>query len=333
MEKLLVFQTAFLGDLILTSPLLKSLKRTFPSSELHLVVRSGLEEVFKGFWAVDRVIPFNKKGLWSFAKKLRSESYSLAISPHRSHRTGLILFLAGIPKRVGYDRAGFSFLYTDRVKHEFKKGLHEVERLLRLLKPLERVFRVVYDRGVELALSQEEFLSSLNKFSLKSKSYAVLAPGSVWPTKAWLPEYFAKVGDFLKKKGYEVVVLGSKTDRVYCERVCTFTKNAFLNLCGKTSLREFFSLIKGASIVVSNDSSPVHAAAAFKTPVVEVYGATVPDFGFFPYGPGKFVEVEGLKCRPCGLHGGKRCPEGHFKCMKELKPEKVISAVEELLNT
>jgi len=326
--KVLLFQTAFLGDLILTSPLIKSLKKTFPDSEVHLVVRKGLESVFNGFSAVDRIIPFDKKGVWKFSKKLRQEGYSLAVSPHRSHRTALILFLSRIPRRIGYDKAGFSFLYTDTVSHEFRRELHEVNRLLNLLKPLEAEHSVVYDREVELPLSREEFEENLKKFSLKESAYAVLAPGSVWPTKAWLPEYFAEVGKYLLKKGIPVVIVGSKADYRYCKKVFREMDGAAVNLCGKTSLKEFFAVIKGAKLLISNDSSPVHVAAAFKTPVIEIYGATIPDFGFFPYGPGKFVELKGLPCRPCGLHGGKKCPEGHFRCMVDLKPELVIREID-----
>jgi len=101
--KILVFQTAFLGDLILTSPLLKSLKRTFKKAQLHLVVRKGLESIYEGFWPVDRVIPFDKKGIWAISRKLKRENYDLAVSPHRSHRSSLILWLSRIPIRIGYD--------------------------------------------------------------------------------------------------------------------------------------------------------------------------------------------------------------------------------------
>ncbi|ADU97041.1 lipopolysaccharide heptosyltransferase II [Thermovibrio ammonificans HB-1] len=329
MEKIVVFQTAFLGDLILTAPLLKSLKRTFPSGELHLVVRKGLETVFEGFWPVDRVIPFDKRGIWKFAQELRREKYTLAVSPHRSHRTSLILFLSGAKRRIGYDKAGFSFLYTDRVKHEFKEGLHEIDRQLRLLEPLEQEVEVTYDKEPELPVSQEEVERVKGKFSLKTP-YAVLAPGSVWPTKAWLPEYYAEVANFLLKRGITPVLVGGKGDSTYCNRCFSFMEGG-VNLCGRTDLKEFFAVVKGAKVVVSNDSSPVHVAVSVKTPVVEVYGPTVPAFGFFPYGRGNWVELE-LPCRPCGIHGGKRCPEGHFRCMKELKPEAVIEKVRELLS-
>ena len=328
--KVLVFQTAFLGDLILTSPLLRTLKKSL-KGEVHIVVRKGLEEVFKEFWAVDRIIPFDKKGVFKLSSQLKKEKYSIALSPHRSHRTSLILFLSGIKRRIGYDKSGFSFLYTDRVKHEFKEGYHEVERLLKLTEPLKGEFKLEIDKELELPLKEEEeALKTQEKFNLR-RDYAVLAPGSVWPTKAWIPEYFAEVGKWLIKVGLTPVIVGAKGDYKYCKEVERELPSS-LNLCGKTSLREFFSVIKGAKIVVSNDSAPVHVACALKTPVIEIYGPTVPKFGFFPYGKGKIVEVKGLNCRPCSVHGGRKCKKGDFKCMKELKPEKVIKAAEELLN-
>jgi len=327
--RVLVFQTAFLGDLILTSPLLKSLKKSLPEAKVDLVVRKGLEEVFRGAPFVDQIIPFDKKGVFKFARRLKERNYELVLSPHRSHRTALILFLAGIKERIGYDTAGFSFLYTQRVKYRMGKGVHEIDRLLDLLKPLKGRFNLEIDGEPELPTSPKEVEEAKEKFNLKGP-YAVIAPGSAWPTKAWVPEGFAEVARFLKGVGLEAVLVGSKGDESYCS-ACQRLFPQVVNLCGKTTIRELFAVIKGAEVVVSNDSAPVHAAVSLKTPVVEVYGPTVPDFGFFPYRNGKWVELQGLSCRPCGIHGGKRCPEGHFKCMRELPPEKVIEAVKELL--
>lgn len=328
--RVLVYQTAFLGDLILTSPLLKSIHKTFPESKVHLLLRRGFEDVFKGFEFVSP-IPVSKPFPLSLSKLVRELSPDIAISPHRSHRASLTLFLSRVPRRIGFDRAGFSFLYTDRVPHRFQRGLHEVERNLSLLKPLERELTVIYDREPELPVPEIEVEKVLKKFSLK-RPYVVVAPGSVWPTKAWLPEYYGEVIKHFSKKGFAVVIVGSKGDLPYCNKACEFSDRGALNLCGKTSLREFFSLVKGAELVISNDSSPVHVAVSVKTPVVEIYGATVPDFGFYPYGKGEVVQLEGLQCRPCGIHGGKRCPEGHFRCMVDLKPEIVIEKAEKLLS-
>jgi len=327
--RILIYQTAFLGDLILTSPLVKSVKRSFPQAEIYLVVRKGLEETFRGFDYL-KILTSQKESPFKFSKLLKELSFDVAISPHRSHRTSLTIFLSGIPRRIGFKNSGFSFLYTDTVPHEFKKEIHEVERNLNLLKPLERNYRILYDREPELIVEEEEVEAAATKFSLK-KPYVVLAPGSVWPTKAWLPEYYAEVAKFVTSKGYQAVIVGSQRDSAYCRETWERSGKSALNLCGKTTLREFFSIVKGAKLVVSNDSSPVHVAVSVKTPVVEIYGSTVPDFGFYPFGTGETVELKGLKCRPCGVHGRKRCPEGHFKCMVDLKPKAVIEKLEKFL--
>ncbi len=325
--RILVFQTAFLGDLILTSPLLKSLKKSFKGAEVALVVRKGLESVFSNAPFVDRIIPFDKKGVYGFSRYLRD--YDIAISPHRSHRTSLVLWFSRIKRRIGFDISGFSFLYTDRVKYVRKRGIHEIDRNLSLLKPLEEEFSVTYETAPELPLADDEVSKVIGKFSL-DVPYVVVAPGSVWATKRWLPEYYAEVCNYVKGRGFDVVLVGSASERDVCSAV-EARAGVVKNLCGVTSLREFFAVVKGARLVVSNDSSPVHVAVSVGTPVVEIYGATVPAFGFFPYGEGDFVEIKNLPCRPCGIHGGKKCPEGHFRCMRDLKPGMVIEKLERYL--
>ena len=329
-RKILIFQTAFLGDLILTSPLIKSVKKSFPEADVSLVVRKGFKSVFAKSPYLSEIIEFDKKGILRFASFLKSKNFDLVISPHRSHRTSLILFLSGIKRRIGFDKSGFAFLYTDIVKHRMEKGIHEIDRNLSLLTPLKN-YPLKVDNEPELPISSEEAEKTVKKFNLE-KPFIVLAPGSVWKTKAWLPENFAKVGDYFYKQGFQIVIVGSAKDIPYCQTTEESMKNKAKNLCSKTTLREFLSIIKSASLVISNDSSPVHAAVSFNTPVVEIYGSTVPDFGFFPYRNGTYVEppVE-LPCRPCGIHGKKECPEKHFKCMKSITPEKVITAAESLI--
>ncbi|SMP06726.1 heptosyltransferase-2 [Desulfurobacterium pacificum] len=329
-KKILIFQTAFLGDLILTSPLIKSVKKSFPETEVSLVVRKGFKSVFAQSPYLSEIIEFDKKGIFRFSSFLKSKNFDLVISPHRSHRTSLILFLSGIRRRIGFDKSGFAFLYTDRVKHKMEKRVHEIDRNLNLLTPLKN-YSLIVDNEPELPISDEEAEKTAKKFKLE-KPFIVLAPGSVWKTKAWLSENFAKVGDYFYKQGFQVVIVGSNKDAPYCQVTEENMKGKAKNLCGKTTLREFFSIIKRASLVISNDSSPVHAAVSFNTPVVEIYGATVPDFGFFPYRNGIYVEppIE-LPCRPCGIHGRKECPEKHFKCMKSITPEMVITTAESLI--
>ncbi|WP_456437977.1 lipopolysaccharide heptosyltransferase II [Desulfurobacterium sp.] len=326
MKRILIFQTAFIGDLVLVSSLIKSVAKTYSEAEVFLVCKKGYEAIYEGFQYLKGVIPYDKKGIRGFASKLKSIKFDAVFSPHRSHRTATLLFLSGIPLRVGFDTAGFSFLYTRRVK--YKRNVHEVERNIQLLLAVNKAARV--DLQPELFVSKDEVGKVREKFSLEFP-FAVIAPGSVWSTKRWLPEYFASVGKYLiEERGLVPVIVGSAADIPVAEKV--FRQIPFaVNTAGKTNLRELMALIAGSSVVITNDSSPTHFASAFKKPVVTMFGPTVKEFGFYPLGEKAKVAEIPLYCRPCGIHGGKRCREGHFKCMRDLTPEKVFPLIDEVL--
>ncbi len=327
--RIVVWQTAFLGDLILTTPLFSSIKRIFPDSHLSVIAKPFGRDVLKNNDDVDELIVFDKKSMstWELIKKIKRK-FDIAISPHRSHRASYSLFLARIPFRVGFDKAGFSFLYTKTVPHRFD-GTHEIERNLRLLTVFDEYDSEKLIKTPKIVLSEDEE-GFYKKHGLKEKDYVLIAPGSKWKTKRWTPEGFGKVIDLLIDRGERVVLIGSKEDIKFTEEVLRFSKKGYdvLNLVGKTSLRETFSLIKSGKLLISNDSAPVHMAVAFGTPVVDIYGPTVTDFGFYPYRNGKVVEIDNLECRPCGLHGHRECPTGTHDCMKMIKPEMVLDAVD-----
>jgi len=335
--KIILWQTAFLGDLILTTPLIRSLKKLFFDSHLTLITKPFGKDVLENNPYVDSLIIFNSKkdSTLTLIKRLRKEKFDIAISPHRSHRASYSLFLSGIPERIGFDRAGFSlagfsFLYTKTVPHRFD-GTHEIDRNLSLLSVFPQFSQKKLTKYPQLFLDPEEdeiFLS----YGLESKKYILIAPGSKWKTKMWTTKSFASVIDNLVEMGEIPVLIGGAEDRQIGEEILNKVRDRekVLNLIGKTSLRESFSLIKHGKALISNDSAPVHMAVSFNTPVVDIYGPTVKDFGFYPYRNGVVVEVEGLKCRPCGLHGHNRCPEGHFECMKRITPQMVVSALKNL---
>ncbi len=328
--KIVVWQTAFLGDLILTTPLLASLKKIYPESSIDVITKPFGTEVLKNNPNVKNIIVFDKSknSTFSLIKKLKKEKYNLAVSPHRSHRASYSLFLSKIPERVGFDKAGFSFLYTKKVRHRFD-GTHEIDRNLRLLTVLDGFSEEKLIRYPEIFLSEEEN-NFYKKLGLREKDYILVAPGSKWNTKRWTVEGFSEL---INKIGKEetVVLFGGKEDIEYVSQIEENLKVKTVNLVGKTSLRESFSVVKNAKALISNDSAPVHMAVSFNTPVVSIFGPTVKDFGFYPYRNGVVVEVKGLKCRPCGLHGHKTCPTGTFECMKGIKTYDVLKALDTLI--
>lgn len=328
--RIVLYQTAFLGDLILTTPLIESIKSIFPESHLTVISKPFGKDVFKNNPFVDSLILFDKKKQSTFwLIKQLYKKYDIAISPHRSHRASYILFLSKIPKRVGFDKSGFSFLYTDRMVHKFD-GTHEIDRNLSLLKVFPEYSEDKIKRYPNLYLDnkEDEFYKSLN---IEEKKYVVIAPGSKWPTKRWTAEGYFKVAEVLSKK-INVVFIGSEEDVGFTNEILSLGKIDVINLVGKTTLRESFSIIKHARLLISNDSSPIHMATSFNVPVIDIYGPTVKDFGFYPYRNGIVIEIENLSCRPCGLHGHKICPIKTHECMKNIKPDTILDSVEKLLN-
>jgi heptosyltransferase-2 len=333
MKKIVIWQTAFLGDLILTTPLVESVKKLYPESYLSIITKPFGKEVFKNNPFLDELIIFNKKNMsnWQLIKKLKRKKYDIAISPHRSHRASYSLFLARIPKRIGFDKAGFSFLYTDTVPHRFD-GTHEIVRNLNLLKVLPEYDESKIQRNPNLYLDDEEDVFYKN-FHLKNKNYITVAPGSKWATKRWTVEGFAELINELINRKEVVVLIGSEEDREYADEILKKVekKSEVVNIIGKTNLRQSFSIIKHSKILISNDSAPVHMAVAFNTPVVEIMGPTVKEFGFYPFRNGIVVETQGLSCRPCGLHGHQECPIKTHECMAKISAKEVLKAMDDLL--
>ena len=332
--RILVVQTAYLGDIILTTPLITALKEIFPRSYLALLTTPVGKEALQGMEEIDEIIDYDKKGkergwrgLKNKVKKIREKNFDLALSPHRSFRTAFLLGLSKIPVLVGFEDASFSLVYHFRLPR--KKELHEVERNLELLKPIAELPDNFQPR-IKLPLPRD---FSLEKFGIKKSSLLVgIAPGSVWRTKRWLSEYYARLSDLLKKElGAEVILLGNHSDQKVCQEIENLAQTSLLNLAGKTTIKELLGIISQLDLLVSNDSAPVHIASGYSVPVVVIYGPTVPEFGFTPYQtPHKIIE-KALECRPCHHHGPRACPEGHFRCMKEIPPQEVFEAVVGLL--
>ncbi len=315
--KFLIWQTAFLGDVVLTTPLIRTLKKNYPEAEIAFVGRPFIRDLFKN-WDIN-IIPFSKGFKESFSILKEIKGYDVAIVPHRSLRTALIMMFSRISIRVGFDRSEFPYAFTHRVKHRWE--LHEVDRNLELLKPLriEEVIRETY-----LPISEDEKKNVLKKFGLREKGYIVLNPFSNFPLKEWYLEGWTELIRDLKS--VKVVVTGLKSDIPKAEKLAE--RSDFVNLVGKTSLRELMGVLSGAKLVVSNDSSPVHIANAFGVPAVTIYTATSSRYGFYPL-IGKYINNP-ASCSPCSPNP-KRCRIGTHECLRSLRVETVLEVIQNFL--
>jgi len=328
MKKFLIIHTAFIGDIVLSTPIIEKIKKNSPQSEIYYLTTPQGAAVLKNNPDLKEVLVYDKKnsdrGVKGFIKivnKIRELNIDEAIIPHRYLRSSAIPFFAGIKSRIGYEIASGSFLLTK--KREYKKNLHEVERVLSLAEGSDNG-----DMSIKLYPSNAEVekVETLWKTKgLEGKKVVVLAPGSKWFTKMWPTQYF---NELLKKlalhKEIKVLVIGGKDEEsLEIEK----TENVE-NIIGKSSLLELKAIFDRSDVVVTNDSSPIHIASATEIFIIAIFGATVREFGFYPWSKNSMViETEGLKCRPCGIHGGKSCPEGHFKCMMDIKPETVYNEI------
>lgn len=330
--RILIIHTAFIGDIVLSTPLIKKIKDTYPDSDITYVTTPSGEAILKNNPHLNNIIVYDKRGehkgisgVWQLGKRLRYENFNMVITPHRYLRSSILSWLSRSPIRKGYDLASGSCLFTEKIKYDRTK--HEVEKLLSFVAP-ENKKR--YE--IELYPGEKEKMKGDNLWKenlLEDKKVVVLAPGSKWFTKQWPVEYFNKLAENLKKlSNIRLIVVGGKD-----EINLLIEKENIIDMRGKTSLLELADILSRADVVVTNDSSPIHIASAFKKPrIFALFGPTIEKFGFFPWSlNSKVFQVDGLKCRPCGIHGGKSCPEKHFKCMRDILPEEVFNEIKKYL--
>jgi len=336
-RRILVIQTAFIGDVVLSLPLVQVLRKNFPTAKIDFMLIPRTAELLRNHPDVDELIIFDKKGkdkgikgIIKMVRIISKGNYDVAFIPHRHFRSAIIPFLAGVRIRVGFDKSAFKFLYTYVVEY---RQIHEIERNLSLLEPF----------GIKVNMKELPNLypSDYDKFYIDGLLSGVnsriisIAPGSVWETKRWLKERFAELARFLSDDNFVVALIGGEEDFKLCEEIRRMSgSEKVLNFCGKLSLLQSAELIRRSIVLVSNDTAPMHIAVAMRTPVVAIFGSTVPKFGFYPYGEkDRIVQVENLYCRPCGIHGRRKCPEGHFKCMRLIETEKVYLEVKNLIRS
>ncbi len=328
--KILLIQTAFIGDAILTSPLIRAVRRHFPQAEIDVISNVGTVALFAQNPNINRVFPFIKKPF--FAKiyhflrlllLLRREKYECAISVQSYMTSANLMFLAGIPRRIGFKRQK---LLTDPIVHG---GLmHRTEYYLSLMKAFTQE---KFDRQTELFWPDAEekqaqkFIAPMRE---KGEFLLGMAPGSVWFTKRWLQEYFIELIDCLHAENVRIVLFGGPGETTLCAEIQKQATNKnLINIAGKYSITGSAAIIAKLDLMLVNDSAPLHIANAVKTDAVAIFGPTVRRYGFYPLRQHDTLLERDLSCRPCRHNGGPACPEGHFKCMRDLKPRIVLQVI------
>lgn len=330
----LVIQTSFLGDVILTTPLIAELAMRGP---VDVVTTPAAAPLLANHPAIREVIVYDKRGsdsgpfgMMRLARRVRAGGYDAAYLAQGSHRSGMLARLAGIPTRVGFDTSAGTVWYTKRVRH--RSDRHHAERLWRLAAgdaapdPAPETIR---PRLHPSPADREVVDGLLRGVPTGGATLIALAPGSVWGTKRW--PHFPALAERLARLAstHRIVVIGSAADRPLAAAIAgAGGTDRVIDATGGLSLLASAALLERCAALVTNDSAPLHLASAMGTPTVAIFGSTVPAFGFGPLAPRRAIaEITGLECRPCSAHGPQSCPLGHFKCMKELDVARVLDRV------
>ena len=335
----LVIQTSFLGDMVLTTPLLAELAARGPVDVVATPASAGL---LANHPAVRETIVWDKRGaergvhgVVRLARRLRARRYDAAYLAQGSVRSAVLALLSGARERVGFDSSAGRWLYSRRVA--YRDDRHHAERLWRLAagdaapSPAPDALRPHLAPGDAERAAVDALLREAGH---DGAPLFVLAPGSAWATKAW--PYYDRLAARLTAEG-DVAVIGGAAERDVAAPVLEAVRangGRAIDATGRLSLLASAELIGRATAVVVNDSLPEHLASAMGTPTIAIFGPTVPEFGFGPLAPRSLTMGHtGLACRPCDRHGPRRCPLGHWRCMREIDAAAVAEAVQQLTST
>jgi heptosyltransferase-2 len=341
MQKILVIQTAFIGDLVLATALVESLHQQYPQAAIDVVVRKGNEALFNEHPFINELIVWNKKqhkylNWFSILKKIRAKKYDVLLNVQRFAATGLWTVLSSANTTIGFDKNPLSFLFTHKVKHDVSdNGLHEINRNHALTESLGA-----------LQLCKPKLYPTKSDFEkvkiYQAEKYITIAPASVWFTKQFPLTAWVSFINELKFEG-PIYILGGPGDKdlgdAIVKEVSKLNSNTsstssissaskkIINLSGELGFLASAALQQKAFLNYVNDSAPMHFCSAVNAPVVAIYCSTIPAFGFGPLSTQFFIveTQEQLACRPCGLHGKKQCPLGHFNCAHTIENAQLIA--------
>ena len=319
--KVLVVRFSSIGDIVLTTPVVRGLKKQL-GAEVHYLTKSNFQEVLASNPHIDQLHLLNPNNWSAIVAHLKAEKFDYIIDLHHNARTLKLKLALGV-KAFSFDKINIQKWLLVNLKINRMPALHIVDRYLACVKPL----------GVNKDLQGlDYFITSNDEVSLSSlplafqNGYIGLVIGAQHFTKR-LPK--EKLNELLQRLTQPVVILGGPTDAELAEELCKLAPNRIYNACGKYNLNQSASLVKQAQKIICNDTGLMHIAAAFQKEIHLLWGNTIPAFGMGPYAINNayHYEVPHLNCRPCSKIGFQQCPKGHFNCMNQQDITKLIAQV------
>ncbi len=322
-ENILIIRLSSLGDVLLTTPVVRSLKKKFPSAEIDFLVKPQYKEALKHNPYLRNIFEYVPKNLKEIIKTLRNNKYDFVLDLQNNLRSRKVR-KALKTKTYVFHKPTFEKFMLVHFKKNYFGGVFPIPyRYALAVKDLQ-----LDNEGLDLFLPKD--LAPVIK---KEENYIGFCPGARHFTKRYPAEYFVRLGKLLGKEGFQIAIFGGKDDTEICSEIASKIPNA-KNLCNENKLFETAVNIKECKAVICNDSGLMHTAAAVKTPVVAIFGSTVKEFGFVPFGVKNIIlERNDVPCRPCSHIGREKCPKKHFDCMRKLTPEEVFAETINFLKT
>ncbi len=331
MPKILIVAPNWIGDALLAQPLFARLRKKLPGIVIDALAPGWTAPVLRRMPEINEVIdaPFDHGELalgarWRLGRSVRSRRYDAAIVLPNTFKSALVPFFAGIPLRVGFvGESRYGLLNLVHTLDEKKRPLM-AERYAQLAEKPGTMPALPLAQ-TRLAVDEANLVLDLGRLRLsRAKPIAAFCPGAEYgPSKRWPARHFAALARRLAALGYAVWLFGSERDRAIGEEIAAASEGAAINLCGRTDLAGAIDLLSLAEVVVSNDSGLMHIAAGVGRPVVALYGSSSPEHTP-PLARSHRIVRTGIECSPCFA---RECPLGHFKCMNELAPERVMEEI------
>lgn len=340
-KKILIIGPAWIGDIIIAQALFKFLKQQKIETKIDILAPYWSHGLLSAMPEINEIMDmplghsqFQLKRRWQIGKSLRNKAYQQVIVLPNSWKSSIIPFAAHVPLRTGWlGEMRFGLLNDWKVLKKKKIPLM-VQRFLALgSSPIPDKIAIPWEPyKPSLQIITERVKNTLKNLSLtpSEKPILVLCPGAAFgPAKRWPPEYFAEIANIKYAEKWQVYLLGSKNDQSIAQSIQKLTKNACIDLIGKTSLTQALDILSLATVVISNDSGLMHCTAALGRPLIALYGSSSPEFTP-PLTKNKRILSLNLSCSPCFQ---RECPLVHFNCLKQLKPKQVLTAIDELMNS
>lgn len=323
--KILVIRFSSIGDVVLTTPIVRALKQQLPNAEIHFITKKQFKEVLEHNPNIDRLFTIDKS-ISEVIPELKKEKYDYLIDLHKNTRTLALKFKLG-KKAYSFPKLNFQKWLLVNLKKDKMPKVHIVDRYFKAVEELG----VSNDRlPCDFFIDPKDEVNMEERFGLASKTYITIAIGAQFATKRMPLE---KLQEIIQKIQLPIVLLGGPTDVERANEIMsTLPDKNILSSCGDFNLAQSASIVKQSNVLLSNDTGMMHIAACFEVPVVSVWGNTVPEFGMYPYFPKNqdafsIHEVQGLSCRPCSKIGFQKCPKGHFKCMNLQNAEEIVESI------